>query len=76
MGRVHIGTMKGKLKGTTEATTPRGARWSRQVTEEETRRLRPEASWGRLQAYSTVSFPLAMSPRAVMERQRRACKRG
>jgi hypothetical protein len=31
IGTVHIGTMKGKLKGTIEATTPRGRRVSVQL---------------------------------------------
>ena len=61
---VHIGTINGKLNGTMLATTPRGTRRSWHVTVDETRSVLPAASWGRLQAYSTVSFPLAMSARA------------
>mmetsp|Transcript_37355 Transcript_37355/g.89850 ORF Transcript_37355/g.89850 Transcript_37355/m.89850 type:complete len:250 (-) Transcript_37355:274-1023(-) len=64
MGVVHMGTIRGKLKGTIQATTPRGTRSSRQWMPPETSRIFPCATCGNEQAYSTVSFPLATSARA------------
>jgi hypothetical protein len=56
--------MKGKLNGTTDATTPSGRRSSWQQTAVETCKFRPCASEGSPHAYSTVSFPLATSASA------------
>mmetsp|Transcript_22278 Transcript_22278/g.32551 ORF Transcript_22278/g.32551 Transcript_22278/m.32551 type:complete len:303 (+) Transcript_22278:723-1631(+) len=64
MGRVHMGTIKGKLKGTILATTPSASRRSWHDTAEETRRVFPCANCGMEHAYSTVSFPLATSANA------------
>ncbi len=59
-----MGTMMGKLKGTMEATMPTGSRTSEHVTPRETCSVLPWASWGRLHAHSTVSFPLATDANA------------
>mmetsp|Transcript_17401 Transcript_17401/g.35350 ORF Transcript_17401/g.35350 Transcript_17401/m.35350 type:complete len:370 (-) Transcript_17401:89-1198(-) len=64
IGEVHMGTMKGKLKGTMEVTTPRGRRSSLQSIPRDTMRVLPWATWGSEQAYSTVSLPLATSATA------------
>jgi len=47
-----------------EATTPSGVLRSWHETAPDTCKVRPAAASGRLQAYSTVSFPLATSARA------------
>mmetsp|Transcript_12222 Transcript_12222/g.39089 ORF Transcript_12222/g.39089 Transcript_12222/m.39089 type:complete len:255 (-) Transcript_12222:251-1015(-) len=64
MGTVHMGTMKGKLNGTTQATTPTGSRSSWHVTPRETCKIRPGTSCGIEHAHSTVSLPLATSASA------------
>mmetsp|Transcript_87590 Transcript_87590/g.194816 ORF Transcript_87590/g.194816 Transcript_87590/m.194816 type:complete len:348 (+) Transcript_87590:536-1579(+) len=64
MGNVHRGTMAGKLKGTTEATTPMGRRTSWQKTPRATSRTLPASISGRPVAKETVSRPLSTSASA------------
>mmetsp|Transcript_147910 Transcript_147910/g.474889 ORF Transcript_147910/g.474889 Transcript_147910/m.474889 type:complete len:347 (-) Transcript_147910:49-1089(-) len=62
MGAVHMGTIKGKLKGTMLVTMPTGSRKSWQYTPPDTGKILPWASCGIENAHSTVSKPLARSP--------------
>ncbi len=58
IGRIHIGTMTGKLNGVIAATTPSGWRSVTASTPEATLGVFMPAMWtGRPQAYSTVSIP-------------------
>jgi hypothetical protein len=58
IGRIHIGTMTGKLNGVIAATTPRGWRRVTTSTPLATLGVFMPARWtGRPAAYSTVSMP-------------------
>ena len=60
IGKVHMGTINGKLKGTIDTTTPKGLLTSLHVTPRLTSRILPGITLGRDMAYSTVSLPLAI----------------
>ena len=58
IGRIHIGTITGKLNGVIAATTPSGWRSVTASTPDATFGVFIPARWtGRPQAYSTVSMP-------------------
>ena len=67
-GAIHIGTMKGKLKGVMPATTPNGWRSVQLSMPAETWSLKsPFSSCGAPQANSTMSMPRATSPWASLK---------
>mmetsp|Transcript_36706 Transcript_36706/g.59180 ORF Transcript_36706/g.59180 Transcript_36706/m.59180 type:complete len:201 (-) Transcript_36706:164-766(-) len=64
MGSVHSGTIAGKLKGTIDATTPRGRLTSWQWTPRDTSRILPASRSGSPVAQDTVSMPFKTSASA------------
>ena len=62
-GNIQQGTMQGKLKGVTPATTPRGCRSVQLSMPVETWSVKsPLSSWGMPHANSTTSIPRMTSP--------------
>ncbi len=63
-GSIHSGTMVGKLKGTTPATTPSGSWVTSQLMPRDTSICSPAARLGKEAPNSTHSMPLRTEPRA------------